>query len=61
MDDGLTTSSFSRESFTTDYVVLLFMPMDGMDTDELAAFRHQVQHGRNAGGHWWSHWYLCRV
>ena len=45
LEDGHTTEVFSRESLAADYVVLLFLPMDGrVDTTELAAFRDQVQH-----------------
>ena len=45
LEDGQATKVFSRESLSADYVVLLFLPMDGsVDTTELAAFRDQVQH-----------------
>ena len=49
LEDGQATKVFSRESLKADYVVLLFLPMDGsVDTTELAAFRDQVQWRRNA-------------
>ena len=48
LEDGQATKVFSRESLTADYVVLLFLPMDGsVDTTELAAFRDQVKSRRN--------------
>ena len=53
MEDGNTEKVFSRESFSSDYVVVLFLPMDGsVDTTELEAFGAEVR----ASAPRWSRW-----
>jgi len=43
MEDGLSEWIFTRESFTEDYVLLLFLPMDGsVDKVELEAFSAEL-------------------
>ena len=43
MEDGLSEWIFTRESFTEDYVLLLFLPMDGsVDKAELEAFSTEL-------------------
>merc|ERR1719234_1928198 len=43
MEDGLSEWIFTRESFTEDYVLLLFLPMDGsVDKAELEAFSAEL-------------------
>ena len=43
MEDGLSEWIFTRESFTEDYVLLLFLPMDGsVDNPELEAFSAEL-------------------
>ena len=43
MEDGLSEWIFTRESFTEDYVLLLFLPMDGsVDKAELEAFSSEL-------------------
>ena len=50
MEDGQTEKVFSRESFQADYVVVLFLPMDGsVDFSELAAFGAEVEQLRSLG------------
>ena len=59
MEDGNTEKVFSRESFTSDFVVVLFLPMDGsVDTTELEAFGAEV---RAIVPRWsrWSGWRAC--
>ena len=44
MEDGLSEWIFTRESFTEDYVLLLFLPMDGsVDMAELEAFGEKLE------------------
>ena len=53
LEDGQATKVFSRESFTADYVVLLFLPVNDTDnrflcSQELASFRDQVKDSWNS-------------
>ena len=59
MEDGNTEKVFSRESFSSDFVVVLFLPMDGsVDATELDAFGAEV---RSFAPRWsrWSGWRAC--
>ena len=43
MEDGVSEWVFTSESFTEDYVLLLFLPMDGsVDKTELEAFSEEL-------------------
>ena len=43
MEDGVSEWVFTRESFTEDYVLLLFLPMDdSVDKTELEAFSEEL-------------------
>ena len=44
MEDGLSEWIFNSESFTEDYVLLLFLPMDSnVDKAELEAFSVELE------------------
>ena len=50
MEDGLSEWIFTRESFTEDYVLLLFLPMDGsVDKTELEAFSEELKQLESLG------------
>ena len=50
MEDGLSEWIFTRESFTEDYVLLLFLPMDGsVDKTELEAFSKELEQLESLG------------
>ena len=49
-EDGLSECIFTSESFTEDYVLLLFLPMDGsVDKAELEAFSHELEQLKSLG------------
>ena len=44
MEDGVSEWIFTSESFKEDYVLLLFLPMDGgVDKEELEAFSEELE------------------
>ena len=44
MEDGVSEWVFTSESFKEDYVLLLFLPMDGgVDKEELEAFSEELE------------------
>jgi len=50
MEDNLSESIFTSESFTEDYVLLLFLPMDGsVDKTELEAFSEELEQLESLG------------
>jgi len=50
MEDNLSESIFTSESFMEDYVLLLFLPMDGsMDKTELEAFSEELEQLESLG------------
>ena len=50
MGDGLSEWVFNSKSFTGDYVLLLFLPMDGsVDKAELEAFNDELEELENLG------------
>ena len=50
MEDNLSESIFTSESFTEDYVLLLFLPNDGsVDKTELEAFSEELEQLESLG------------
>ena len=50
MEDGLSEWIFNSEGFTEDYVLLLFLPMDGsVDKAELEAFSEELEQLESLG------------
>ena len=50
MEDGVSEWIFTSESFKEDYVLLLFLPMDGsVDKAELEAFSEELEQLKSLG------------